>query len=93
MKSAIIAALLCASVLLLPLWANIGLFVVALFVIPHRLALFLPAILSDALYAPTAGFAPAGLLMTLLVGVLLVVHWLLMTQTRVAQLLYGVETN
>ncbi len=93
MRSVAIAILLCMSALFLPVWASITAFIVALFVAPQRLVLFIPAILSDVLYAPDSRIAPFAMLMTLFVAVLLVAHWLLVTQTRVLQIIYGVEAK
>ncbi len=93
MRSVAITILLCVSVLFLPVWASIALCIVAVFVTPQRLVLFIPAVLSDALFAPIPSIAPSMMLMTLLVAVLLVVQWLLVSQTRALQMIYGVEAN
>jgi hypothetical protein len=78
------------AVLFLPLWVQLILFFIALWVIPIRLALFLPAILSDALYG-TGALSPHAFMFTAVVAVLLVLRWLLITQTRFASMVYGVE--
>jgi len=90
-RTVVTVCLLVFGVLYLPVGVQVALFVVALFTIPHRLALFFPAILSDVLYAPVGGVSFNFVMMTLLVAVLLLIHWLIFTQTRVPQIIYGVE--
>jgi hypothetical protein len=87
-------AALCAlviAVLFVPLWVQLVLFAVAVWVIPHRYALFIPAVFSDVLYSVSGQFSFDALTMTLVVSVLLIVRWLLMTQTRFTSVLYGME--
>lgn len=82
--------LLLAAVLWLPLWVQIGLFVIAIIVVPYRFFLVIPAIFSDALYAPTTHFSLKAHWMTLLVLVLLGIHYFIMKKMRI-RTLYGLE--
>ncbi len=93
LRTIAILLLLLIAVLFLPLPFQLVLLCIAVVVVPHRLTLFIPAVFSDALYAPSGHIVFSQVLMTLFVAVLLVVHWLLVTQTRVAQAFYGVETR
>ncbi|HEY0979991.1 MAG TPA: hypothetical protein VGE18_01125 [Candidatus Paceibacterota bacterium] len=80
-----------AAILWLPLWAQLALFAVGVIVLPHRLALFIPAAFADALYAP-AGISIAGLKYTLVVAALIIVHWVIVHKTRVKDF-YAVEAK
>lgn len=91
-RTAIVTLALVVAVLYLPLWLQLALFVVAVFVVSHRLALFIPAIVADALYAPTASFGLHSVAMTALVAVLLALRWALIHKTRFGTMLYGLET-
>jgi hypothetical protein len=66
----------------LPLGVQIGLFAIAIGVCSYRLLLLIPAILADVLYAPTASIAPNDLSMTLLVGGLIILWFVLTRYTR-----------
>ncbi len=74
---------LIAAVLWLPLWVQLILLSVALFVTPYRLGLFVPAIISDVLYAPTSSILHFK--MTAIVACLLVVWWIIMHRTRLGE--------
>jgi len=60
-------------------------------VTPHRAALLIPAVFSDALYAPVAGFAFKNFTMTFIVMVMLLLQWVLFTKTRMESVVYGLE--
>jgi hypothetical protein len=82
--------LLIVAVLLLPAWIQVVLFVAAIIVLPYRSFVLIPAIISDALYAPTSHISPSTHWLTLLVAALLAIHWYTMKKMRV-QHLYGLE--
>jgi hypothetical protein len=82
--------LLLAAVLWLPLWVQIAFFIIAIIVIPYRFFLVLPAIFSDALYAPTSHFSLSTHWMTVSVLVLLAIHYFIMKKLRI-RTLYGLE--
>ena len=86
---AIVAML--AAILWLPLWVQLALFALGVLVLPHRLALFIPAAVADAVYAP-AGVSIAGLKYTLVVAALVIVHWVIVHKTRVKDF-YAVEAK
>lgn len=84
-----------ASIVWLPLWIQLGLFSLGVVVLPYRLALFIPAALGDALYAP-AGVNIAGLKYTLVVAALIIAHWVIVHKTRAKDLyknFYAMETK
>ncbi|MES2224917.1 MAG: hypothetical protein V4478_02935 [Patescibacteria group bacterium] len=83
-------AALGAAVLWLPVWLQILLFITAIISGPYRFFFILPAIASDALYAPGSVFAIQNHWMTLLVLGLLAAHWLIMRTLRISTL-YGLE--
>lgn len=88
-RTAITVVLLCIATLFLPLPLQLLLYVVAVATIPHRAALFIPAVLSDAFY----GTAAIGAVrMTLFVAGLLAAYWFLFYKTRFGEMLHGVET-
>lgn len=74
--------ILIISILWLPLWVQIGLFVVAVLVVRYRVLLLVPAVFADALYAPTSALSVGHFKMTMLVGALLIIWYIVATQTR-----------
>lgn len=74
---------LIAAVLWLPLWVQLILFCVAVLLVRYRLALFVPAVLADVLYAPQPNIIYCK--MTVLVGVLIILWWVVMTKTRIGE--------
>ena len=82
--------LLIAAVLWLPMWIQVVLFAAAVIFLPHRAYILLPAIFSDALYAPSSQFSLRAHWTTLMVVVMLGIHWYVMKKMRV-QHLYGLE--
>lgn len=74
---------LCAAILWIPLGFQVALFCLAVIVVPYRLALFVPAVMADALYAPTGVWAVGHFKMTILVALLLVLQWFISTHTRI----------
>jgi hypothetical protein len=77
-------------VLWLPVWLQVVLFVAAVLIGPYRFFMVIPAIISDAVYAPTAHFSLAYHWMTLFVFALLGLHWFIMKKLRIPTM-YGVE--
>jgi hypothetical protein len=91
-RTVVAVVALIIAVLFMPLWIQLVLFAVAVWVLPYRLPLLLPAVLADVLYQPTGDLSINVLTMTLVVAVLILLRWLLLTQTRFGSFLYGVET-
>jgi hypothetical protein len=79
------------AVLFLPLWVQLALFFIAVWTSPYRIPLLAPAILGDVLYGPTGHVGVYSLMLTLVVSVLILIRWLLVTQTRFAEVIYGME--
>jgi hypothetical protein len=82
--------LLIATVLWLPIWAQLTLFAAAVVVLPYRLYVLIPAVISDALYAPTTRLSLSAHWLTLIVLTMLGVHWYVIKKMRV-QSIYGLE--
>ena len=74
---------LLAAVLWLPVWVQIVLFACAVVVARYRFALLVPAIIADALYAPTVSLL--HLKLTVVVGAMIGLWYLLVTQTRLGE--------
>lgn len=89
-RTIILVALLICAVLWLPVWIQLGLFALAILVGPYRFFMIIPAIVSDALYAPSLHFSLTGHWMTLIVLALLGLHWFIMKKLRIPTM-YGVE--
>ena len=83
-RTAIILGMLIIATLFLPVWVQLLLYAAGCFVVPYRIALFVPASLADALYAPHQAFA-TGHWYVLYVAALLAVHWALVRFTRIGQ--------
>lgn len=79
------------GVFFFPVWATFLLFLAGLFLVRPQWLLFLPAILYDVLYSPSAVFTPRQMVMTVLVALFIGIMWYLRTKTRVLQFVYGVE--
>jgi hypothetical protein len=77
------------SILYMPVWVQITLFVLAVLRTQNRLLLFIPAIIADIIYAPTAAFSIYNLKTTIFVAALLITHYIIMSRTRASQLTYG----
>lgn len=75
-----------SAVIWLPVWAQLGLFVVAILLVKYRLVMLIPAIFADALYAPTVHLSIFNFKMTIFVLTLLLIYWLVITQTRIGVL-------
>lgn len=88
-RTAVFVVLLCGAIIWLPVWLQLVGFVVGTIFTPYRLTLFIPAILADTLYAPTMS-GVFFLQYTLIVTLLLIVHWVISTKTRIGEV-YAVE--
>lgn len=82
--------LLLAAVVALPVWAQLVLFAAAIVMGPYRFFFIIPAIVSDALYAPGSQWALSSHWMTLLVVALLGLHWIITKSLRIPTV-YGLE--
>lgn len=82
-KTIIAVIVLIAAVLWMPLWVQLILFCVAVLLVQYRLALFMPAILADVLYAPQPSIIYCK--MTVLVAALVILWWFVMTKTRIGE--------
>lgn len=70
------------SVLWLPLWCQLILFGVGVVILRYRLALLVPAIVSDVVYAPVHTVTLGHFKMTLVVGALILAWYIISSQTR-----------
>jgi hypothetical protein len=84
-----IIILFCAA-LFLPFWLQVTLYVVAIIFVRHRVFLLLPALLSDAWYAPVRNFNIASNKTFLLVAGMILVYLLIIRTTRISER-YGLE--
>jgi len=82
--------LLVAAVLWLPIWLQIVLFAIAIAVLPYRFFVLVPAVISDALYAPSSHFSLTTHWLTLIVLAMLGLQWFIMKKMRVNSF-YGLE--
>jgi len=89
-RTIIIIVLLLCAVLWLPLWLQIVLFAAAIVIGPYRFFMVIPAIISDALYAPSSHFSLTNHWMTVFVLAMLGLHWFIMKKLRIPTM-YGVE--
>ena len=82
--------LLIAAVLWLPIWIQVVLFAIGVILLKYRFYVLIPAIIGDALYAPSTHFSLSGHWLTLIVLAMLGIHWYVMKKMRV-QSFYGLE--
>lgn len=68
----------------LPLWAQLAIFCMLIIITPYRFLLLVPAIMADALYAPS-GISILHAKYTLFVLVLLLLWWVITTKTRLRE--------
>ncbi len=85
-RTIIAILILAAAVLWAPLWLQGLLLLIAVLSVRYRIFLLLPAIFADAVYVPTRGFGISMFQVTMVVMVVLLIHFLITTQTRVAEL-------
>lgn len=88
----VIAALILSfsTIFFMPFWVQLVSFFVLIFVTPYRFLLLIPAIFADIFYAPKIDgifFAKY----TVFVFVLILLHWLIVTKTRIRDLYDFVE--
>lgn len=74
-------ALLFVAVLWMPLWFQLGFFLLCIFFVRKRLLLLIPAIFADVMYAPK--YDILMLKMTFYVGVMIFLWWFITTKTRI----------
>ena len=84
------AILLCFAVIWTPIWVQIVLFVLGVWLLPVWIVLYIPAALSDTLYAPSSQFSPFIFKTIIFVVLLHIVQWIIITKTR-APFLYAME--
>ncbi len=75
-----------AAVLWCPLWFQFVLLLAGILVLRYRLLLLIPAIVADVLYAPSDTLSIAHLKLTMITGVMLLVWYAVMHETRIAHL-------
>jgi len=83
-RSLCILVFLVCAVLWAPLWFQLTLFVLAVVLAPYKLFFLLPAILADILYAPTSNLSIGNFTMTLIVGTLIGIWFVLIEYTRLS---------
>jgi hypothetical protein len=81
---------LIATTFFVPFWAQIAVYLIALFLIPHRTALLIPAIVADAWYSPYHGLRLEDNKMFFVVLGMLVIFTTIMRTTRISHH-YGLE--
>lgn len=86
MLRAIVAiAILFVATFFLPFWVQGVLYIVAIFLIRHRVLLLLPALFADAWYAPAHTLSPSDNKTFLIVLGMLIVYFLIVKNTRIIQ--------
>lgn len=78
-------AIIFASALFLPFWAQGVLYIWAILTIRYKPLVLLPAIFSDIWYAPSGNFSLVNLKTTLLVLAGLIVYFFIIKNTRLLQ--------
>ncbi len=81
-RTLVVVACLTAAVLWLPVWGQVLMLIAGFLLARYKVALLVPAIISDVLYAPTGTLAVGNLKATLLVGIILIAWYSIATQTR-----------
>jgi hypothetical protein len=74
----------------LPFWLQAVFYILALFFIPNKIFLLLPAMIADAWYSPVRTFSFENNKTTLFVIALLFFYFLIVNNTRISQK-YGLE--
>ncbi len=82
--------LLIVAVLWLPLWVQLILFALVIVTDPNRLLVLIPAIISDALYAPGSVWNLSHHIVVLIVLAALGLHYFIVRKLRVRST-YGLE--
>lgn len=90
LRALLFLAFIVVATIFLPFWLQAILYVLALFVIPNKIFLILPAIIADAWYSPVRTFSFENNKTTLFVIALLFVYFLIVNNTRISQK-YGLE--
>jgi len=88
-RSLIGVLILFVAMFYMPIWAQIILFVGAVFLLPHRWLFLIPAVFYDVLYSPTSSFSLfnsfANFKMTIVVLLCVVVCELIVRNMRVGE--------
>ncbi|HTH92869.1 MAG TPA: hypothetical protein VL576_00070 [Candidatus Paceibacterota bacterium] len=82
--------ILIGVVLWFPVWIQVVFFAAAVILLPYKFLILIPAIIGDALYAPSTQLSLTSHWMTLIVLAMLGIHWYVMKKMRV-QRVYGLE--
>jgi hypothetical protein len=83
-RTVIAILVLFVVVTFLPWWFQLPLFLLAVLFVPYRVALYVPALYADILYAPTHTLSVMHLLMTLILTGFIILRWFIATKTRLA---------
>lgn len=82
-RTGITVIALSVAILWCPLWLQLVLFACGVWFFRYRILFLVPAIIADVLYAPTNGFSFHNLKTTLVVTGMLILWYVIMTQTRI----------
>ena len=83
--------ILIGVVVWLPIWAQLVFFAAAIILLSYQYVVLIPAVIGDALYAPTGQiFSLANHWLLIIVGAMLIIYWYVMKKMRV-QRVYGLE--
>ncbi|MCC7436329.1 hypothetical protein IT402_00415 [Candidatus Nomurabacteria bacterium] len=85
LRSIFYIAVLFVATVFLPFWAQMVIFVYAIFVIKHKILVLAPALFADIWYAPHTGLFLNNNKTFLLVSLILLVYFLVVRTTRVRQ--------
>jgi hypothetical protein len=78
------------ATIFLPFWFQAILYVLALFFVPKKIFIILPAIIADAWYSPVRDFSFENNKTTVFVIGILIFYFLIINNTRISQR-YGLE--
>lgn len=90
MKSLLVLTILVLGILFVPFWVQIVLYLISIFLINPKFLLILPAMFSDAWYAPSRDLSISNNKTLLIVFGILIVYYFLLFNTRLIQN-YGLE--
>jgi uncharacterized membrane protein len=83
-RSIVAIGVLLGAVVWTPVWFQCVLFALSIAFLPKKVLFLIPAIVADALYAPTHAFSLSNLKMTMIVIGMLLLWLALMQQTRIS---------
>lgn len=90
LRTSIAVGILIGATFFTPVWLQICLYVIFLFVVRYRIALVIPALVADAWYAPARDFSIHSNTMLLLAVGMVLVFMAVVRTTRISQR-YGLE--